>query len=425
MEILYDYRKFAVLYVDDEEMSLKYFTRAFQHQFQVLTAANAKEGYQLLEEHRDKIALIMTDQRMPGEQGVQFLGRARQLHPRAIRILTTAYSELEVAIEAVNSGAIYKYVTKPWEIPDLEITLKRALEFFMVQRERDFLLREKLSVLQRMMITDRVLSLGIIAAGLGRHVRNPLAAVRSFLNLAPDRLLADNVEMEEIRNPDYWKEFYAHARTQLQRIMELLNDLLCTLESSHSAPPEHADLHDAIVKTLDALAGRLAQNGITVVNQIPSSLPAIKIDGNGLQRLLELLVGIEIISLSAGNHIVFSARHRFGAVDVVELELHDDGPGLPRDALRPIFDPFFAHGDNHQDFGMVLMACYFIVYHHHGEIAVRSEAGQGVTFTVTFPMQPKVDSPVEEEEAFLQRVLVNDAFWERVMAGQRLRKARA
>ena len=92
MESLYDYRKYAVRYVDDEEMSLKYFSRAFQAQFQILTAANAKEAYQLLEQQRDKIALIMTDQRMPGEQGVQFLGRARQLHPAAIRILTTAYS---------------------------------------------------------------------------------------------------------------------------------------------------------------------------------------------------------------------------------------------------------------------------------------------------------------------------------------------
>jgi len=213
MENLYDYQKFALLYVDDEEMALKYFTRAFQNQFQIFTAANAKEGYQVLEQHCDKIALIMTDQRMPGEQGVQFLGRARQLHPRAIRILTTAYSDLEVAIDAVNSGAIYKYITKPWEVPDLEITLKRALEFFMVERERDFLLREKLSALHRMMITDRVLSLGIVAARLGHYVRNSLVAVRAFLDLVPDRLLEEKVKMEELRNPNYWKEFYAQGQT--------------------------------------------------------------------------------------------------------------------------------------------------------------------------------------------------------------------
>ena len=65
---------------------------------------------------------------MPGEKGVEFLERARRLHPEAIRILTTAYSDFDVAIEAVNSAAIYKYVTKPWDIPELEIILNQACE---------------------------------------------------------------------------------------------------------------------------------------------------------------------------------------------------------------------------------------------------------------------------------------------------------
>ena len=419
MENLSDYQKFAVLYVDDEEMALKYFTRAFQNQFQIFTAANAKEGYQVLEQHCDKIALIMTDQRMPGEQGVQFLGRARQLHPRAIRILTTAYSDLEVAIDAVNSGAIYKYITKPWELPDLEITLKRALEFFMVQRERDFLLREKLSALHRMMITDRVLSLGIVAARLGHYVRNSLVAVRAFLDLVPDRLLEEKVDVEELRNPNYWKEYYAQGQTQLRRITDLLSDLVSGTDMTQPSRLDPVDLKEAVGKTLEKLNGRLAQNGITAVNQIPSGLPPVMVEGARFQRLLDLLLNAEIISLSSGNHIVFSAHHRSGEEeDVVEIEVKDNGPGLPGDALRAVFDPFFVRTDKYQEFGINLMACYFIVYHHGGKVEVRSEEGQGVTFTLTFPMQPKLDSPAEEEQAFLNRVLVNDAFWERVIAGQ-------
>jgi two-component system probable response regulator PhcQ len=418
MENLYDYQKFAVLYVDDEEMALKYFTRAFKNQFQIFTAANAKEGYQVLEQHCDKIALIMTDQRMPGEQGVQFLGRARQLHPRAIRILTTAYSDLEVAIDAVNSGAIYKYITKPWEVPDLEITLKRALEFFMVQRERDFLLREKLSVLHKMMITDRVLSLGIVAAGLGHYVRNSLVAVRAFLDLVPDRLLEEKVDVEDLRNPNYWKEFYAQAQTQLRRITDLLSDLVSATDMAHPSRLDPVDLKEAVGRTLEKLTVTLAQNGITIVNQIPSGLPPVMVEDARFQRLLDLLLKGEIISLSSGNHIILSAHHRSDEEDVVEIEIRDNGPGLPGDALRAVFDPFFVRMDKYQEFGINLMACYFIVYHHGGKIDVRSEEGQGVTFTLTFPMHPKLDSPAEEEQAFLNRVLVNDAFWERVIAGQ-------
>jgi excisionase family DNA binding protein len=152
---LHDYQKCAILYVDDEEKSLKYFTRAFGDKFKILSAANASDGYRLLEQHRDEIALLITDQRMPGEKGVEFLQRARQLHPTAIRILTTAYSDFDVAIEAVNSAAISKYVTKPWNIPQLESILKEACEFFTAQRDRDLLVEAKPELQQETLVTDR------------------------------------------------------------------------------------------------------------------------------------------------------------------------------------------------------------------------------------------------------------------------------
>ncbi len=155
MEPLANYQNCTILYVDDEEKSLKYFTRAFGDKFNILSAANAADGYRLLEEHRDEIALLMTDQRMPGEKGVEFLQRARRIHPEAIRILTTAYSDFDVAIEAVNSAAIYKYVTKPWDIPELEMILKQACQFFTVQREHDLRLEAEFSEQPKTTAADR------------------------------------------------------------------------------------------------------------------------------------------------------------------------------------------------------------------------------------------------------------------------------
>src|SRR5947207_6305265 len=137
LKSFYDYKKFAVLYVDDEEKSLKYFSRAFADQFRIFTASNAQDGLKILEEHRDDIGLLMTDQRMPGEKGVWLLEKARQLRPRIVRILATAFADMEAAIAAVNTGAIYKYVTKPWDPPQPQTTLKHDLGLFMVQRERD------------------------------------------------------------------------------------------------------------------------------------------------------------------------------------------------------------------------------------------------------------------------------------------------
>ena len=201
MQNSYDYKKFAILYVDDEEKSLKYFARAFEDQFRILTASNAQEGLSFSKQHKDEIGLLMTDQRMPGEKGVWLLEKARQLRPRIIRILATAYADMDAAIAAVNTGAIYKYVTKPWDPPQLEHTLKRGLEFFMVQRERDQLLREKMSVLHNMMIADRIVSLGLLAAGLSHHIRNSLVAVKTFLDLAPAKMEEEKIDWKACAIP--------------------------------------------------------------------------------------------------------------------------------------------------------------------------------------------------------------------------------
>ena len=81
MEV-HDYQKFIILYVDDEEMLLKYFSRAFADSFRIYNGPNAQIGYQLLEQNRDEIAVLMTDQRMPGEKGDSFWSERANSVPR-------------------------------------------------------------------------------------------------------------------------------------------------------------------------------------------------------------------------------------------------------------------------------------------------------------------------------------------------------
>ena len=133
---------------------------------------------------------------------------------------------------AVNSGAIYKYVSKPWDPPQLEQTLKRGLEFFIVQSERDQLLREKMSVLHNMMIADRIVSLGLLAAGLSHHIRNSLVAVKTFLDLAPVKMNEEKTDLQGLRNPDFWKDYHQNVQSQIERINNLLKDLWTASENS-------------------------------------------------------------------------------------------------------------------------------------------------------------------------------------------------
>jgi signal transduction histidine kinase len=323
-----------------------------------------------------------------------------------------------VAIEAVNSGAIYKYITKPWDIPELETTIKRGLEFFMVQRERDYLMQEKLSALHNIMITDRVISLGLLAAGLGRYVRNSLAAVRTFIDLAPAKLQEEKFN-EELHNPNFWKEFYDHVQLQIGRVSGLLSDLVVASEKPAYPFPDRVQLGEEIEAVLQRLKGSLEAKRITVVNQLPSGLPSLEVDRAKFQRLFDLLLRDEILYLPAGCQIVLSAREvtAGGSQEpALQIEVRDNGPGLPQEVLRSVFDPFFLESNDEQEFGINLMACYFIVYHHGGKMEAHSREEGGTIFIVTFPTRPEVPSAVEEEGTFLNRVLMNDALWEKLLA---------
>src|SRR2546421_5776060 len=290
LKTFYDYKKFAMLYVDDEEKSLKYFSGAFADQFWIFTAVNAQDGAKILEEHKDDIGLLMTDQRMPGEKGVWLLERARQLRPRIIRILATAYSDMEAASAAVSTGAIYKYGGKPWDPPQLESTLKRGLEFFLVQRERDQLLKEKMSVLHNMMIADRIVSLGLLAAGLSHHIRNSLVAVKTFLDLAPAKMEEEKLDLNGLRDPDFWKEYYQSVQGQIGKINNMLKDLWTASEKPAFEFTDRVHLHQVVAETVEQLQSGFAAKNIQVENSIPDSLPPLNVDKPKFYRLFELLL---------------------------------------------------------------------------------------------------------------------------------------
>ena len=144
---LLDHRDFPVLYVDDEPENLRVFELTFGREFSILTAASAEAGMEILNEN--PVAVVLSDQRMPGVSGVQFLSRVRELDPDTIRILVTAYGDVETLGDAINDGSVYRYLPKPWEPEDMRLTLRRAIETFALERERTALLQE-LSTINRL-----------------------------------------------------------------------------------------------------------------------------------------------------------------------------------------------------------------------------------------------------------------------------------
>jgi two-component system probable response regulator PhcQ len=413
MPTTYDYKKFAILYVDDVEESLVSFQRAFSDEFTIFTAANAQDGLKLLEQHAAEIGILMTDQRMPGEKGVWLIGRARALRPQILRILVTAYTDMDAAINAVNSGAIYKYLTKPWKPVELELTLKQGLEFFMVQAERDQLLHEKMSVLRNMLIADRIVSLGLLAAGLSHHIKNSMVAVKTFLELAPLKMAEEKASADSLRDPDFWRDYHQNVQGQIEKINSLLGDLRTASENKAGNPfADEIHLQSAVAACLDGLREPLAARRMEVANEIPDALPPLRVDRPKFDRLIELLLKDELAMLPAGSRITFTAEAQ--GAEII-LRLADNGPALPQEALRVVLDPFAVTSGTPSEYGINLMACFFIVHHHGGKIEAQNLPGGGNCFTLRLPLRPEAAVAPVGDTDFLRKALLNDNLWDKLL----------
>jgi signal transduction histidine kinase/FixJ family two-component response regulator len=187
---LLDHREYPVLYVDDEPDNLRIFELTFRRDFNVLTATNAQDGLQLLAEH--PVAVVLSDQKMPGIQGVEFLRRVREIDARVVRILVTAYGDVKILGDAINDGNIYRYLAKPWEPDDMRLTVRSAIEAYALEAERATLL-EELMILNRLSRTiHRDIDRGHLYDTL-------LSALRDELNFDGCALLLSDIDSETLR----------------------------------------------------------------------------------------------------------------------------------------------------------------------------------------------------------------------------------
>lgn len=124
-----------ILFIDDEERILRSLAMQFRRQYEVLTESDPRRALQRLQS--EPVDIIVCDQRMPQMNGAELLGQARELVPHSLRILLTGYSDLDAAVEALNGGGIFRYLTKPWDPQEMAFTLRQAAEIAARQGQAD------------------------------------------------------------------------------------------------------------------------------------------------------------------------------------------------------------------------------------------------------------------------------------------------
>ena len=369
----------GVLFVDDESKALKYFAKAFSPRFAVFSAASASEALRVMEAHHAEIGVIVTDQRMPEFSGVELLKKVRRQYPHVVRILTTAYSELDLLIDAINTGAVYSFVTKPWRLEDLERTLLSALEHYEKETADHQLLEQKLDEFQAEILEGHTYDIALIAAKIGHYVHNALCPVTLLI----DELLE---EKEASKLPE---GFLSGVGTQIQEVARMLKDL-----AHVSQPPSEREFKPmSVSKALDRSLAHAeifrAEKGIRIEKEVLGEIPEIVGVPSQIEKLLRFMISEEIVSLPARSlvRLRLSAHTGDGEILGVKIEFEDFSPIRPDISPDRLLHPFNLRSANPREFGIFLASSYFIANHHGGSLTVSIKEDKSLLFTFFLPCE--------------------------------------
>ncbi|MEJ2034379.1 MAG: response regulator [Deltaproteobacteria bacterium] len=134
-------QKLKILYVDDEKINLTNFKSAFGKEYEIITAETGGEALKIFKKEGD-IAMIVSDQRMPGMTGVELLEKIYKLDSDPVRMILTAYKDIEDILGAINQGHVFRYILKPWEDKEVRPILKQAGDFYLLTKENNRLVDE-------------------------------------------------------------------------------------------------------------------------------------------------------------------------------------------------------------------------------------------------------------------------------------------
>jgi len=152
-------KKNTILIVDDQVEILHTLQRLFKREYQVFIANSGREALEILK--KEPVSLILSDQRMPGMDGVSFLDASRAIQPDAIRILITGYADIDASINAVNKAKIYQYVSKPFEPEELLLLVRGAVEKYNLKKQNDRLRDELKQANRRLSLENKTLKSAI------------------------------------------------------------------------------------------------------------------------------------------------------------------------------------------------------------------------------------------------------------------------
>lgn len=378
----------TLLVVDDEPEVLHSLHDLFRRDYRVLTFERGEAALKALETIDPPV--IMSDQRMPGLSGVEFLRRARKLRPDATRLLFTGYADIHAIVDAVNQGKIYRYITKPWDSEEMVGVVRQAVE------------QHDLIVERRRLIAELEES--------NARLREANQMKKSFIEVASHELntpVTVVTGMAELWLLTQGPRASAQERSWIERILKAGNRLAATV--NRMLQLLQADRFDATMELCEVELGPLVQQAAedlqpflearnqTIELQVATDLGRAKIDPEKVSDILTNLLVNAIKFTADGGTIQLSAESAEG--DRFRFRIEDTGTGIAPEECQHVFEPFFTgfdtlhhssgdyqYGKRGMGLGLCLVKSF--VELHGGTIQIQTEPERGTVFQIELPRKP-------------------------------------
>lgn len=315
--------KHTLLCVDDELDNVDALERLFRRSYRVLKATSGSEALEILKQ--EPASIIISDQRMPHMSGVQFLSKSREIVPDAIRILLTGYTDIESVIEAVNTGEVYRYMTKPWDPVDLANTVQKASEKVELRSELVTKNEKLMKALEELKILDQAKSQFMIL--INHELKTPLTVMTSFLDL-----------LKESGINDEQKKYIHRIEGGCQRLTNLIQDSLELVSAEMqqaSVEKNNVDLVEVLKKIWSKLEKLADEKNLEFTLNEKSFV--VKSDRAVLENALTRLLDNAVKFAEKNSSVLceFKIEKEF-----TQLSIQNKGPTPKPEVIEKILKPF-------------------------------------------------------------------------------------
>ena len=387
----------TILVVDDDEDTRDLFIDML-YQYNLTTAESTLEALRIIENHPPDI--VITDVKMPGDDGLVLLSRIKQNFPNIIVIVVTGHGEKSTIISSIRGGA-FDYLEKPVDCDEFLHTIDRADKYCLIQRElkeSEYKRQKTIKELQKancnlkettaqLIQSEKLAALGEIATGIAHEINQPLAGISltsAFLKKAFD--------MHKLRDDDFCDSL-KDINDCIKRISNIINHMR-TFARQDNPDVELFDIHETIDGALMLLEEQLRLHEIEVKKNYDRQLPVIVGSSSQLEQVWINFITNSRDSLDEKGestktiHKTITITTKHNTTDnTIDVSFTDNGMGMTEEVKGKMFDPFFTTKEVGKGTGLGLSVSHGIISSHKGTFEVNSQKGEGVTIKTMFPIE--------------------------------------